>query len=98
MIDNIDVAILTKVNELAERRGLKPSDFVASVYNGEELEDNSLRFEVPPSGNALKVERFGKMLEDLGVGSDSNTLKGTAGSIIDALDYALSISPKPRTR
>ena len=35
MLDNVDVAVLTKVNELAERYGLKPYDFVATFRGAE---------------------------------------------------------------
>ncbi len=39
MIDNQDVAVLTRVNALAERHGLKPCDFVATS----KLEEDSRR-------------------------------------------------------
>jgi hypothetical protein len=92
MLDNVSVAILTKVNELAERRGLKPYDFVASVRDVEG--GTILAFEVPASGNALREERFDKMLQDLGV--TEGVLKAPCGHIIDAIDSALQRSPKSR--
>jgi hypothetical protein len=100
-LDNVDIAILSKLNDLAERRGLKPYDFVA-VYGleGSELKDWVLRFEEPVRGNNLREERYGKMLRDLGIDplAESIELKGTPQTIVDALDHALSISPKPRPR
>ena len=96
MLDNQDFAVFTKVNELAERRGLKPYDFVATF---ERQGDQSylLDFETPASGNGLREERFYKMLKDLGiVVGDRAALKGETKDIIDALDHALSISPRPR--
>lgn len=96
MSDNIDIAVLTKVNDLAERRGLKPYDFVATFRWDNTDNLHMLSFEVPASGNALRVERFEKMLRDLGV-SQGFELKGTPNTIVDALDHALSLSPKPRS-
>jgi hypothetical protein len=95
MLDNIDVAIFTKLNELAERRGLRPYDFVATYsWDGKE-ESWVLRFEVPASGNALREERFDKMLSDLGIAvTDRAELRGEPGNIVDALDRALNLSPR----
>ena len=99
MLDNVNIAVLTKVNELAERHGLKPYDFVAT-FNFEEDAKRTrhvLDFEVPASGNALREERFDKMLRDLGiVANDRASLIGKPSQIIEALDQALNISPRPR--
>ncbi len=99
-MDNQDFAVFTKVNELAERRGLKAYDFVATFNHDKNAPETSdsykLAFEVPASGNALRVERFDKMLKDLGLPKDSGHLIGTAEQIIDALDHAISISPRSR--
>jgi hypothetical protein len=95
---NIDVAILTKLNELAERRGLKPYDFVA-VFKFEGDDKWVLEFESPASGNELRESRFDKMLRDLGiVVTDRAALTGSPGTIIDALDNALSVSPRLHPR
>ena len=96
MLDNQDYAVFTKLNELAERRGLKPYDFIATFQRQKDGSYN-LDFENPASGNALREERFDKMLKDLGIVDDDRAvLKGSTESIIDALDHALSISPRPR--
>lgn len=100
MLDNQDFAVFAKVNELAERRGLKPYDFVAT-FTRDKSDDNihsvyELHFEVPASGNGLREERFDKMLTDLGIPTGTGHLKGTTESIIDALDHALSKSPRAR--
>ena len=95
MIDNVDVAILTKLNQLAERRGLKPYDFVATVQRHETKNAHVLCFEVPASGNALREERFTKMLRDIGIAEgDSSDFIGSPADIIDALDSALQLSPR----
>ena len=95
MLDNIDVAILTKLNELAERHSLKPYDFVATMGPDSETGKTILRFEIPAQGNALREQRYEKMLGDLGVNSDG-VLKGSDIEIIDALDHSLQLAPKPR--
>ena len=99
MLDNIDVAVLTKVNELAERYGLKPYNFVAT-FKHDGKESYVLDFECPASGNGLREERYDKMLTAIGIapGQDSAMLTGNPGQIIDALDNALEHAPRPRSR
>jgi hypothetical protein len=99
MLDNIEIAVLTKLNELAERRGLKPYDFVATYGLDNATEQFVLRFEFPASGNPVREERFDKMLHDLGIVIGASVkLTGTPEKIVDALDHALDLSPKPRWR
>jgi hypothetical protein len=104
MLDNVDIAILTKLNDLAERHGLKPYDFVATVrYQGDPGHEHGkhvLEFEHPASGNALREERFFRMLSALGIRATDErgaALEGRPSQIIDALDNALSVAPKPRS-
>ena len=51
---NIEVAIYTKLNELAARHGLKPHDFVAVLKKGPGP-DQILDFEWPAEGNELRA-------------------------------------------
>jgi hypothetical protein len=101
MLDNVDVAIMTKVNNLAELHGLKPYDFVATLNSTIDEKTYActyqLAFEVPAQGNGLREGRFDKMLADIGV-PDSGELIGSANKVVDALDHALTIAPKPRSR
>lgn len=95
MLDNQDVAILTKVNDLSERYGLKPYHFVATVDTSSEAGKTMLCFEIPAQGNALREERFSSMLHMLG--ADANgVLHGTTEQVIDALDKALQCAPRKR--
>lgn len=98
MLDNVDVAVLTKVNELAERYGLKPYDFVATFQHREQ--GYALDFECPASGNDLRAERFDKMIATLGitVSDKEAAIIGDPVQIIDALDNALEHAPRPRHR
>jgi hypothetical protein len=96
MLDNQDVAVLTRVNELADRHGLKPYDFVATFQHSEE--GWILEFECPASGNDLRKERFGKMLAGIGIGDRAALIKRDTAEIIDALDNALDIAPQSRRR
>jgi hypothetical protein len=95
MLDNCDIAILTKLNELAERYWLKPYDFVASVRHDPNSPNAILHFEDPARGNALREERFEKMLQSLGLGED-DTLNAPYPQVIDALDTAIQNAPRPR--
>jgi len=97
MLDNVQIAILTKVNELAARFGLKPYEFVAVINNSDER-FTVLKYEVPVSGQPAKEAKFGKMLDLIGLGEATHELKGTDAQIIDALDNALRLAPKQRPR
>lgn len=96
MLDNVSVAVLTKVNELADRYGLKPYDFVAVLKHG--TKGWSLDYECPASGNALREERFDTMLNAIGITPSEKgaVLTGKLESIIDALDNALERAPRSR--
>ncbi len=93
MIDNVDIAILTKVNELAERRGIQPYDFIATIQRNEER-GYSVVFEVPAVG--AREKQFEKMLDDLG--ADEGQLTGSLETIVAALDRALRQSPRVSLR
>jgi hypothetical protein len=93
--NNIGIAILTKVNELAEQYGVKPYEFVAAIYYKEDSNITMLRYESVPPDEKQQV-RFFKMLDRMGVGEQSGELEGTSKQIIDALDEALQRAPKPR--
>lgn len=97
MIDNIDIAVLTKVNELAERYGIKPSDFVSTVRQIPQQSNMLLAFEVPATGSTHREKQFTKMVTSIGVNA-AGTLEGTASQLIDVLDAALKVAPKRRTR
>jgi hypothetical protein len=97
-LTNIDIVILTKLNELAERYELKPYEFVATARYEPDPNQRFLTFEWPLAGShELRDERFVKMFQALGV-DRKNTLQGTDAQVIDALDKALQLAPKPRLR
>lgn len=108
MNNNVNIAIMMKVNELASRYGVEPYDFVAVLkYEktpnpalGGELDMTGrsvLAYEVPPS-NASKFERFELMLETLGASNETGLLVGEDEQIIKALNHALEIAPRARSR
>lgn len=97
MLENCHIAILTRVNDLADRFGLKPYEFVAVLDNTRD-EYIALRYEVPVSGDAAKERRFSGMLQLLGVGDESNELRGDYIELVEALDKALQLAPKQRHR
>ncbi len=100
MLDNLDIAVLTKLNELAERHGLKPYDFVATFRCADsERSRYALHFEMSASGTALREKRFDQMLGAIGIESaDAAELTGSPVTIIDALDRALQTAPRPPGR
>src|SRR5579883_2709776 len=97
MLDNVEIAGLTRINELAERYGLKPYDFVASFAYRDSHKEFAIVFEVPVHGNAELEKRYDQMLTALGIGpeSDEAALRGSPKHIIDALDSALQRAPRP---
>jgi hypothetical protein len=95
MLCNVDVAILTKLNDLAERLGLRPYDFVATLQSTDQ--GDILQFEIPPEGNALREERFYKMLKLLKV-NEHDELRGDWRNIGQAIDDAIAQLPKPQRR
>jgi hypothetical protein len=97
MLDNVTVAIFTKLNDLGERHGLKPYDFVVTQKDAARSEIR-LEFEVHPSGDPLKERQYNRMLRSLGIPDDGHILEGTDRHIIDLLDNALQQAPNRRAR
>jgi hypothetical protein len=101
MIDNLDVAVLSKVNSLAERYGFKPYDFVATFQQVEAPEGThwKLAFESFPGGDVSREATFDRMLKSIGIDDNGPAvLHGSAQAIFDALDHALDKAPKSRGR
>lgn len=93
--DNIFVAIMVKVNELATRHGMSPVD--ASAVLEADGDNRALRF-VPPV-NEVAEKRFARMQSDLGiVDPEVFTIRGTDQEILSTLDRALERAPKSRRR
>lgn len=93
--DNIFVAIMVKVNELATRHGMSPVD--ASAVLEADGDNRALRF-VPPV-NEVAERRFARMQSDLGiVDPEAFTIRGTDQEILSTLDRALERAPKSRRR
>ena len=92
-LTNIEIAILQRVNELAARHGLKPTDFVAVYRSRPGGEPSALEFETVDA----RVERpFVRMANALGLGPEDGQLEGTDEQLLNALDAALAIAPRPR--
>lgn len=94
--DNTSIAILTRLNELAERHGLHPCEFVASM-NTTQAGVSELCFDAPPD-NEQAAERFARMLEHLGVEEGSLLCTGTDAEIYDRIVAALRRAPAIRSR
>lgn len=92
-MDNCDVAVLNKVNELAARHGIKPFDFVATFRTQSDKDDAPfmLHYESPPFNEEL-WPRYQRMLKDVGV-SEGGTLVGSEQDIYEALERAIEVAP-----
>lgn len=107
MLDNIDHAILTKVNQLASRYGLEPYDFIATLQP-EQLPEERFGGELDSTGRTIlayetflgdekKRKSFERKLESVGVDDESSRIIGKDKEILIALDSALKRAPKPRS-
>jgi hypothetical protein len=108
MNNNVAIAIMMKVNELASRYGVEPYDFVAVLKYEKAPEPalggvlastgrSVLAYEVPPS-DPSQLERFELMLETLGASNDTGLLVAEDEQIIKALNHALQVAPRGRGR
>lgn len=95
--DNWEVAIFTRLNELAERHGLSPFDFSASLSR-DGKGHSMLIFHVVPD-EEIPTERFTRLLAGLGI-TDDDTLhiEGTDEQIYDTLTWAIQNAPRPPQR
>jgi hypothetical protein len=92
MTDNIEVAVLSKLNELASRHGIKPYHFIATLKTGPNVNGMAIVFVVPSETSAREASAVTKMFDTLRV--ENGVLKGGEVAIIDALDKALAVAPK----
>ena len=97
VLDNIDIYILTKLNALAERYGIPPYEFIATLQVSKDGPETHLCFEAPVDGNPDMEARFATMTGSLGV-DIGGTLSGDERTICKALEKALALAPQPRCR
>ena len=96
MTDNCTVAILSKVNELAERYGLKPYEFITTYreHNNDAAGNSAtVSFESGPAEDR-SLANWEKMLQDLG--ATGGELRGTERSVYEALESAIQRAPRTR--
>lgn len=103
-LDNINIAILIKLNELADRYGVKPYEFVATFDHSPEMQYMGVHFVVPGETDSRQETKIKKLLKSLGVEIESGVpevkgiLKGGEIAVLKAIDAALSVAPKPHRR
>lgn len=101
-LSNHLIAILNKVNELGERFGLKPEDFLATLEDNEAAADFYLRYDGPSGIGGedakRKREQFDKMLSCLGLENEDEIISGYEADVIGVLDDALRRAPRSRVR
>ncbi|WP_437185271.1 hypothetical protein SH668x_002370 [Planctomicrobium sp. SH668] len=102
MLDNSQVAILMKVNELAGRYQLEPYQFLATLDVLLESDESELRYCVgPPDLGTPEThriwDRYEAMLKNLNV-EDGGALVGNDEELCRCLHEALQRAPRPRGR
>lgn len=101
-MDSVDFAVLTKVQDLTERFGLKPYEVLATLDHShqEPSVGMGVKFEVITDHAKTRPEvdriekRAAEMLKTLGV-ENGAILGGGEKAVLDALDAALQKAPKP---
>jgi hypothetical protein len=98
-ITNHDVAVLHKFNQLAERHGLNPTDFIVSMHTGRD--GTALVIEATPH-DEKDLATAKKILAPLGFAMPEDggwTLQaGDTRDIYSVLADAVGKAPRPRTR
>ncbi len=106
--NNVAIGILTKVNELASRYGLEPTDFVTE-YKDEYTPNPAIGGQLDMTGRSIleytvlpsqpsKRERYELMLETLGISNETGEMVATDDEIMQALNRALELAPRARGR
>ena len=96
-MDNLDVAILTKLNDLAERYEVKPYEFLATLDRSESVSGCGVRLIIPAETSPQQQRKVQSMIEALGA-DKSGVLGGGEIAVIDAIDEALKRRPAIRRR
>lgn len=96
-LGNVEIAILTSLNELAARHGLSPLDFSAAFHREAHGRSNLTFYTLPQEEAPLG--KFERMLAGLGL-TDRETLHidGTEQQIYDTIQWAIEKAPKPPVR
>jgi 3-polyprenyl-4-hydroxybenzoate decarboxylase len=94
-MDNVDFAVLSRIQELGDRYNLKPYHFVATLDHSQEDLGMGIKFVIPASTDEAEEKRARKMLKAIGV-DDKDSIAGGEIAVIDALDNALEHAPRPR--
>lgn len=91
-LGNVEVAILTSLNELAVRHGLSPLDISAAYYP--QGDKSHLTFYTLPQ-EAVPLSKFERMLAGLGL-TDHETLhiEGSPQQIYDTIQWAIEKAPR----
>jgi hypothetical protein len=95
ILDNQTIAIINRVNDLAERHGLKPYDFIAEVQFDTQTKKLELAFTTVEEHAIKKLEVMMNAIAGPN-GMRDGDLSGDAKEIIDALDHAITKAPKRR--
>ena len=94
-MDNIDFAVLSRIQELGDRYNLKPYHFVATLDHGDKANGMGVTFVIPAETDEAEGKRAREMLKAIGVDTKDSIIGGEV-AVIDALDNALEHAPRPR--
>ena len=94
ILSHLEIAVLMRVNELADRYGVKPYEFSTSFY----LKDGKchLGYDTAPEDDP-QGKKYERMLEAVGA-QNGDELVGDYRDIIEKLDQAIKKTPRPRSR
>ena len=97
-MNNVELAILSMVNELAGRYGLSPCEFIARIRSNPETGECTLCYESPVFGDVRREKRFLDMMESAVGSASSSELTGELDHIYGAINNAIRSAPRQRAR
>lgn len=101
MLTHLDIVILMRVNELAERFGVPPSSFLATVHTTADPKAGTLTrlaFECAPAQDSV-IEAYHAMLDLIGGPiAEHHEMIAPPTVVVTVLEAALHCAPKSRVR
>lgn len=96
MLNNADIALLSKLNDLLERHGVNPCDIVATLKTNDRGQ-TVLSIESPPD-NSKSLKSVCQVMNDIGMSPDCNQLVDSDSAIFAKLQSAIRLAPTHRRR
>jgi hypothetical protein len=91
-LDNLDVAILSKINDLADSCEVKPYEFLGTLDRSKKVSGCGVIFTIPAETSPEQQRKVQDMIDALGA-DKSGVLGGGEIAVVNAIDNALQRRP-----